>query len=129
MHPYPRTAEEDRGSTELVVATPVMLLLLALLVQVALWAHADHLTQTIAQHGHAQTRVLEGTEAEGQARAQEVADQLRGELLQELTISVERTGEQARVQVNASVPTVLPSLDWPVSSQVTGPVERAPEEP
>lgn len=128
MHPH-RRVEDDAGSTELVVATPVMLLLLALLVQVALWAHADHLTQTIADHGHAQTRVLEGTEEQGQARAQEVADQLRGELLQELTITVERTDAQARVQVQASVPTVLPGLDWPVSSQVTGPVERAPEEP
>ena len=124
-----RRVEADAGSTELVVATPAMLLLLALLVQVALWAHADHLTQTIADHGHAQTRVLEGTEEQGQARAHEVADQLRGELLSELTITVERTDAQARVQVQASVPTVLPGLDWPVSSQVTGPVERAPEEP
>ena len=128
MHPH-RRVEDDAGSTELVVATPVMLLLLALLVQVALWAHADHLTQTIAHHGHAQTRVLEGTEEQGHARAHEVADQLRGELLQELTITVERTDTQARVQVEASVPTVLPGLDWPVSSQVSGPVERAPEEP
>src|SRR5690625_1044878 len=128
MCPHRRT-EDDSGSTELVVATPAMLLLLALLVQVALWAHADHLTQTIADHGHAQTRVLEGTEEQGQARAQEVADQLRGELLSELSITVERTDTHARVQVQASVPTVLPGLDWPVSSQVTGPVERAPEEP
>lgn len=128
MCPHRRT-EDDSGSTELVVATPAMLLLLALLVQAALWTHADHLTQTIAQHGHAQTRVLDGTRDQGQARAQEVADQLRGDLLQEVTISVERTGEQARVQVSAQVPTVLPALDWPVSSQVTGPVERAPEGP
>ena len=124
-----RRVEDDAGSTELVVATPFMLLLLALLVQVALWAHADHLTQTIADHGHAQTRVLEGTEEQGQARAQEVADQLRGDLLSELTITVERTDTRARVQVQASVPTVLPGLNWPVSSQVSGPVERAPEEP
>lgn len=128
MRPHRRTVD-DSGSTELVVATPAMLLLLALLVQVALWVHADHLTQTIAQHGHAQARVLEGTEEQGHARAQEVAGQLRGELLQELTITVERTEAQARVQVSASVPTVLPGLVWPVSSQVSGPVERAGEEP
>lgn len=124
LTPHPTDPDQDRGSTELVVATPLMLLLLILVVQVALWAHADHVAQTIAQHGHAAARALEATETDGHARADEVADQLRGDLLQDLDITVERTGTTATVAVTAQVPTMIPGLDWPVHTFVSGPVER-----
>lgn len=122
FHPPGRDA--DRGSTELAVATPLMLLLVILVVHIALWAHADHVAQTIAQHGQASTRVIEGTEADGHARAQEVADQLRGDLLQEMSITVDRTATTATVQVNAHVPTMIPGLNLPVDTEISGPTEH-----
>ncbi|GAB3726777.1 TadE/TadG family type IV pilus assembly protein [Nocardiopsis nanhaiensis] len=124
LAPHPTDPDRDRGSTELIVATPLMLLLLVLVVHVALWAHADHVAQTIAQHGHASARALEASETEGHARANEVADQLRGHLLQDLTITVEREATMATVQVHAQVPTMVPGLDLPVHTQVSGPIEE-----
>ncbi|WP_435107149.1 TadE/TadG family type IV pilus assembly protein [Nocardiopsis synnemataformans] len=124
LAPPPTDPDSDRGSTELVVATPLMLLLLVLVVQVALWAHADHVAQTIAQHGHAATRGVEATEADGHTRATEVATQLSGDLLDGVDIEVERTATTATVRVQASVPTMIPGLDWPVNAEVSGPVER-----
>ncbi|WP_160050832.1 pilus assembly protein [Nocardiopsis sp. FR4] len=127
--PHRADPERDRGSAELVAATPLMLLLLVLVAQVALWAHATQLCQTIAQHGQAATRALEATEADGHARADEVASQLRGELLQDLDITVERTDTTATVQVSARVPTMVPGLDWPVHTAVSGPVEHIGGQP
>lgn len=122
--PTPHTTDpgRDRGSAELVVATPLMLLLLMLTVLFAQWAHAAHVAQTIAQHGQASARVIEGTEADGHARAEEVADQLSGELLQDLTITVER-GTTTVVQVSAHVPTMI-GADLPVHTEVSGPTEH-----
>src|SRR5690625_3692020 len=121
LTPHPTDPERDRGSAELAVATPLMLLLLMLVVHIALWAHADHVAQTIAQHGQASARAVEATEAEGHTRAEEVADQLRGELLQDMTITVDRTATTATVQVNAHVPTMIPGLILPVHTEISGP--------
>ncbi|WP_150236396.1 TadE/TadG family type IV pilus assembly protein [Nocardiopsis quinghaiensis] len=122
--PHHTDPDQDRGSAELVVATPLMLLLLVLVVQVALWAHASQVTQTIAQHGQAAARTLGATEADGHARADEVADQLRGDLLHDMAITVQRTDTTVTVQVSAQVPTMIPGLDWPVRTAVSGPVEH-----
>ena len=60
------------------VGWPPLMLLLVILVVHRLWAHADHVAQTIAQHGQASTRAIEGTGAG--MHAPRVADQLRGDL-------------------------------------------------
>lgn len=119
----PTGHDRDRGSAELAVATPLMLLLLALTVLIAQWAHATHIAQTIAQHGHATARALDATDAEGHARADEVADQLSGDLLQDLTITVERGATTTIVQVSAHVPTMI-RVNLPVHAQVSGPTEH-----
>src|SRR5699024_10364831 len=111
-------------SAELAVATPLMLLLLMLVVHIALWAHADHVAQTIAQHGQASARAVEATEAEGHTRAEEVADQLRGELLQDMTITVDRTATTATAQMNSHVPSMIPGLSLPVHPELSGPTEH-----
>lgn len=124
----PRQARDrDRGNAELVAATPLMLGLLVLVVQVGLWAHAVHVAQTIAQQGVAATRAADSSDADGHARATEVADQLSGELLQEVTIGVQRTDTSATVQVSAHVLTPVPGLDLPVDTEASAPVERPPQ--
>lgn len=124
LTPFSTDPDQDRGSTELVVATPLMLLLLVLVVQIGLWAHTTHISQTIAQHGQAAARAVDATETDGHTRATEVATQLRGDLLHGLDITVERTDTTATVQVSAHVPTMIPGLDWPVNAAVSGPVEH-----
>lgn len=120
-----RARRDDAGYAELTLAFPLMLLLLGLVVQVALYAYASHTTQSIAHHGLAATRPLEATEAQGHAQAQAVAEQMSGELLHEVDIEVERTETTATIQVSATVGSLIPGTRWPVAHTVSAPVERA----
>ena len=114
----------DRGSTELAIATPLMLLLVLLVVQVALWLHGDHVAASIAQRAAATARTAEGSKADAQARAEALADDLGGSLLNERSITVERGTTTARVEVTAEVPSLIPGLSWPVRRELSVPVER-----
>ncbi|PSK89940.1 TadE-like protein [Murinocardiopsis flavida] len=115
---------DDRGSTELAIATPLLLLLVMLVVQTALWAHAGHVAETIAHHGLAAARAVDTTETEGNTTAEQVADQLAGDLVTDLDITVERSATTARITVTARVPSVIPGMSWPVAHDKSAPVER-----
>lgn len=118
---------DERGSTELAIATPLLLLVILLVAQVAVWAHGQHTATTIAEHGLATTRAADGDAAQGQAQAEQVADQLSGQVLTDITISAQRETTNATVQVEATVPSLIPGTRWPVSTQRDSPVERLPE--
>ncbi|MDA0565174.1 pilus assembly protein [Streptomonospora sp. S1-112] len=121
--PHP-TRRDDRGSTELAVAAPLLLLLVMLVVQAALWGHAHHTAQAITHHALAAARTAQATGADGQAAAEQAADQFAGQVLTDLSITVERTPETARVTLSAQVPSLVPGLSWPVHQQRSAPVER-----
>jgi Flp pilus assembly protein TadG len=116
----------DRGavSVELVLATPLLLLLLLAIVQFALWSHATHIAQAAASQGLAAARVQDGSAAEGSAAAQRVLDQLgRGPLTNS---SVDTSGDAAvaSVRVTGEASMVIPLLRLPVHAEAVGPVER-----
>src|SRR4051794_21902947 len=58
-----RRLRGDRGAVtvELVIATPLLLLMLLAIVQFALWSHATHIAQAAASQGLAAARVQNGT--------------------------------------------------------------------
>ncbi|GAA1748663.1 pilus assembly protein [Streptomonospora arabica] len=114
----------DRGSAELAIATPLLLLLVMLFVQTALWAHAGHISQTVAHHALAATRAAGATEADGEAAARQAADQLGGAILTDVRVQVERGTATARVTVRAEVPSLIPGLSWPITQEQQAPVER-----
>ena len=62
-----RALRGDRGSVsaELVIATPLLLLMLLAIVQFALWSHATHIAQAAASQGLAVARSQNGTAAAG----------------------------------------------------------------
>lgn len=121
-----RSARDDEGSAELTLAVPLMLLLLGLVAQVALYSVGSHVAHATAQHGLVAARSLEATEADGLATANTAAQELRGDLLQDVDITVERTETTATVRVRASVPSLIPWTQWPIDHTVSAPVERAP---
>ena len=63
---------DERGSVsaELVLATPLLLVLIMGVVQFALWQHAEHVADAVAQQGLAVGRLQGETAAAGQAEAQ-----------------------------------------------------------
>ena len=131
MAPIKRTdslamARGQRGSvsTELVIATPVLLLLVMLVVQFALWEHAQHIAEAAAQRGAETARVAHGTDAQGRAVLQTAITQLGGSLLVDPTVSISRSGDVVTVDVTGSAEAVLPFLSLPVRAVAVGPVER-----
>ncbi|WP_236567628.1 MULTISPECIES: TadE/TadG family type IV pilus assembly protein [unclassified Nocardiopsis] len=107
---------DDRGSAEMAVAAPALLLLVMLVIQAALWMHGDHLVANIARRTAEQSRTADGGPA--------VADALGGAMLTDLDVSVDRGATEVNVTVQARVPSLIPGLTWPVRHDSSAPVER-----
>ncbi|WP_408648606.1 TadE/TadG family type IV pilus assembly protein [Streptomonospora mangrovi] len=104
------------------VATPLLLLLVLLVIQVAVWMHGDHTAATVARQTVETARAAEAPDAQAQAEA--FADEIGGTVLGDPTILVERGEVSVRVVVEAEVPSLIPGLTWPVRHELTAPVER-----
>lgn len=119
-----RHTEYGGASAELVVATPLLLLLLFGIVQFALWQHASHVVEAAAQEGARSARLQGGTIDSGKAETYAFLDQLGANLVLDPQVSVTRDSVSARVEVTAQVESVLPHLNLPVRAISSGPVER-----
>ncbi|MEV5301150.1 TadE family protein [Amycolatopsis methanolica] len=115
----------DRGSVsaELVIATPLLLVLLAI-VQFALWSHATHIAQAAASQGLATARSQNGTAAAGTASAQQLLGQLAGGPMRGAAVSTDRGPATAAVRISGTATSVVPFLTLPVHAEAAGPVER-----
>ena len=116
----------ERGtiSAELVILTPLLLLMLLIIVQFALWSHATHIAQAAAAHGLAAARVHNGTASAGTASAQQLLDQLADGPLTGSAVSADRGAASAWVRISGTATSVVPFLDLPVHAEAVGPVER-----
>ena len=116
----------DRGSVsaELVIATPLLLLVLLAIVQFALWSHATHIAQAAASQGLATARSQNGTAAAGTASAQQLLGQLAGGPLRSAAVSTDRGPAAAAVRISGTATSVVPFLTLPVHAEAAGPVER-----
>jgi Flp pilus assembly protein TadG len=114
----------DRGavSVELVIATPLLLVMLLMIVQFALWSHATHIAQAAASQGLAAARVQHGTTSAGTASAQQMLDQLARGPLTGPRVHVDRTATTATVRISGAATAVIPFLT--LQAEATGPVER-----
>src|ERR1700680_272620 len=124
--PHRPSPRDDAGavSAELVVVTPLLMLLFLLVVQFALWQHAAHIAEAAAQRGAQSARVQGGTNAQGYADAQSATSQLGANLLINPTVTVTRAGDVVRIEVSGTAEQVVPFLSLPVTAVVNGPVER-----
>ncbi len=123
-----RAGEQGSATTQLVIATPALLTMLMLVVQIGLWFHASHLVHAAAQEGARAARVETGTAAGGEARARDLLASLGDQLLLDTTVVASRSGGSARVEVTGATAPVVPGLRLPVRAVSQGPVEtfRAP---
>lgn len=117
-------ARDDRGSAELVVATPLLLLLILVVVQFALYEHASQVAQTTASQALAVTRVMNGTTASGHAEADSLLTTLGRGVLVDPQVTVTRDVAAARVTVTGTAEGVIPLLRLPVRATSSGPLER-----
>lgn len=110
-------------SAELVVATPLLLLLVLAVVQFALWQHAAHVANAAAQEGARSARLEGGSSTAGQARAEGLLVSLGRTTLADPNVTVRLDGERARVEVSGYASSVLPFLRLPVKAASEGPLE------
>lgn len=98
------------------IAAPMLLILVLLIIQTALWMHGDHVVADIARRTADQSRMAGGGTSVAQGGG--------GSFLSGLDVSVNRGAQEVRVVVDAEVPSLIPGFSWPVSHEVTAPVER-----
>jgi len=118
--------DRGAGSPEIVIATPLLMLLILMVIQFGIWAHATHVAEATAEEALAAARVQGGTAADGQQRASQVLAQIGSAVLTSPHVIVTRTATTTTVRITATAERVvpLPGLALPVTITVTGPVER-----
>ena len=119
-------AHDEHGSSSLqtVLVMPVLLLLITAIVQFAIWYHAAHVALAAAQDGARAARVEAGTDADGEARANQILDQLGHGVLSAADVSVSRDAQTVRVEVHGYAPQLVPLLRLPVNAVSVGSIER-----
>jgi Flp pilus assembly protein TadG len=118
--------DRGAGSAEIVVAVPLLMLLILLVIQFAVWANAESIAHATAEEALAAARVQGGTAAAGQQRAEQVISQIGSSVLVGPQVSVTMTPADVTVRVTGTAERVLPipGLTFAVTATVTGPVER-----
>ncbi|WP_235926230.1 TadE/TadG family type IV pilus assembly protein [Actinokineospora pegani] len=110
-------------TVELVIVVPLVLTLILLIVQAALWAHANHVAQAAASQGLASVRVHGGTPAAGEASARRLLDRLGAGPLRVDTVEADRAADTAAVRVLGAVVPVIPLIELSVRAEARGAVE------
>ncbi len=105
-----RRPENGIATLEAVLVFPVLLLLLMVIIQFALWYNANELATAAAQDGAQTARVLGGTAQAGADRADQLLDQSGRTLLQHRQVLAERDVQHARVEVRAVCIALIPGL-------------------
>ena len=115
----------ERGSTTVEAAgyTALMLLVILVVVQAAVWALADVAARNAAHHGLQTARVAGGTEQAGQAAAADRLEALNPNGVTNVTVTVDRTPETTTVTVRGDALRVVPVVTIPVSVQAHSPTE------
>lgn len=121
-----REGKDERGSAsaELVIATPLLLLLILAVVEFALWQHATHVAQAVAQQGLAAGRVQDGSDQAASTQAAALLDQLGTGVLVDPHVTAARAAGTTTVIVTGRAVGILPFLSLPVRSVAVGPTER-----
>lgn len=120
-------AEEGLTSTELAVIMPVLIMLILVPFQVALWWHADQIADAAAREAVDAAQVVTATEEDGIRAAEWFLDAAGN--ITEPQVMVTRTTETVTVEVTGRAPRLVPGFDWEVTARAAGPIERFIPEP
>jgi TadE-like protein len=108
---------------EFAIGTALMVTMLTVIVQFALYFHLRTVAHTAARHGLDHVRVVDGSPDEGIATANEFLDQT-GRSLEGRSVSAARGPTTSTVTVIGDVVSVVPGLNLRVEVTVDAPTER-----
>jgi len=117
------TACEESGSAvvESIVLVPVAMMLVLLVVQVCLWAHAATLVQAAATVGEQAATTLGGSPTSGQIQAQAQLRATASEVVIDPSVQIQATaGGVVEVRVSGEAESIVPWLRLPVSATRVG---------
>ena len=117
---------DERGdaTTELVLVTPVLLLLIAFVLQFAVWYHASHVAAAAAQEGARAARAYGGTADAGRERAERFLAQTGPKIVIGPEVTATRDLAAARVEIHGHAPSIVPGIELPVTATAQSPTER-----
>jgi hypothetical protein len=107
-----------------VIATPLLLLMIALVVQAGLWLHATHIAQAAANRAATAAAGYHGSAADGRATGADTLAALGSGVLHDPAVTVTRTATEVRAEVTGTAEAVVPGAHWTVRAVVVRPVER-----
>ncbi|MEU8378350.1 TadE/TadG family type IV pilus assembly protein [Streptosporangium sp. NPDC048865] len=119
----------ERGATvvELAIIMPVLLVVVLLIVQSALWFHGRQIADAAAREGARLARAdTESWQQDAESRAQELIRTIGPKLLEGATVTAWEEGDRRGVEVTASavqVVPLLPSTTFTVTARFGGPIE------
>ncbi len=111
-------------AAQVVIAMLVLVVLVLAIVQVALAAYANHIAEGAADQALDAARALAGTDADGQAEAQNVLQQLASGPLVDPHVSVTRTATTVTVTITGHAERVWLGPPLPVHATASGPIEQ-----
>ncbi|WP_145908903.1 TadE/TadG family type IV pilus assembly protein [Kitasatospora viridis] len=120
----PRAPDQGSATPELVLATPLLILLLMAFFQFALAAHAHHIAQAAAAQAVAAARTQDGDAATGRRAGEDLLAHVNSASLRDPSVSVSRSAGVARADVYGHVVRLLPGLDLVVRAHSSGPIEQ-----
>ena len=127
-----RRGDDGSSAVELVLLTPLLMFVVFLVVQAALYMHARHVVLAAAQQGARLARADAATDQSAVTSARDgtfaYIHQLGSDVVSDPNVVVTRVGGQATVSVTAHAVSILPGLTLRVVETSSGPVEqfRAP---
>jgi Flp pilus assembly protein TadG len=108
-----------------VIVLPVMMIVILLAIQAALWVEAAEVVQAAASAGSETAAGSGGSTASGMAAAQSYLALHGGELIVRPSVHVGTSaGEVVEVRVDASAISIIPFLDLKVSADRSEPVQE-----
>ena len=122
-----RPRERGLTSTELAVVIPVLIALILVPFQVALWWHARQVADAAANEAVDAAQVATATQQDGEAAAAWFLDAAGN--LTDPQVTVTRTPDTVTVTVTGRAPRLIPGRDWAVTAVASGPIERFIPEP
>ena len=118
-----RAKVDSEGSAvvESVVLVPVAMMIVLLVVQICLWAHAATLVQSAATTGEQAATSLGGSSSAGQIAAQvELSLTAHGVIVDPSVRSEDLSGDVVEIRVSGTTESIIPWLHLPVSATRDG---------
>ena len=121
-----RAAERAIATIEMAILTPVMLLLVTVSCQAALWQEADHVALAAAESGVAVGAQVGGSPAGARGEAISAASQMGAGVLISPGATVTEKGGLVTVTVTGESEQLVPGIPVSVSASASAPIEGLP---